>query len=208
MTIEKMTEFASETDAKNTDDLILKKGFPSKQKPARQWFNWLFNSLTVKVNEVIDALGTTTQSLATLKKDLGDAIDKKLDATANATSATKLKDARKISLQGAVSGSANFDGTGDINIQTTGGIGVNQTWQDLTNSRLPSTAYRNTTGSPKQIAITLAQATGYYVAISQDGSAWTVIQNGDGEAGIGCYAIIPPNYYYQANAFVRWMELI
>lgn len=55
MTILKLTEFAK-NGAKNTDDLDLEAGFPAAQKPARQWFNWLFNSLTLKINEIIDQL--------------------------------------------------------------------------------------------------------------------------------------------------------
>lgn len=55
MAITKLVEF-SKTGPKNTDGLALESGFPSDQKPARQWFNWLFNSLAVKVNEIIDQL--------------------------------------------------------------------------------------------------------------------------------------------------------
>lgn len=55
MAITKLTEFAK-TGAKNTDDLDLEAGFPAAQKPARQWFNWLFNSLGLKINEIIDQL--------------------------------------------------------------------------------------------------------------------------------------------------------
>lgn len=54
MIIEKLTEF-SKTGAKNTDELDLEAGFPVRIQPARQWMNWLFNSLTKKVNELIDA---------------------------------------------------------------------------------------------------------------------------------------------------------
>ncbi|WP_151867437.1 hypothetical protein [Acinetobacter soli] len=56
MTIEKLTEFAKDTDAKNLDGLTQNLGFPAKLQPARQWFNWLFNALTKKVNESIDAI--------------------------------------------------------------------------------------------------------------------------------------------------------
>ncbi|ONN58750.1 TetR family transcriptional regulator [Acinetobacter genomosp. 33YU] len=58
MTIEKLTEFAKLADDKssNTEGLELEKGFPSVVQPARQWFNWLFNSLTKKINEIIDAI--------------------------------------------------------------------------------------------------------------------------------------------------------
>lgn len=54
MAIEKLIEFAKDGQ-KNTDDLNLTDGFHVSKKPARQWFNWLFNSLTSKVNEIIDA---------------------------------------------------------------------------------------------------------------------------------------------------------
>ena len=54
MAIEKLSEFAKDGQ-KNTDDLNLTDGFPVSKKPARQWFNWLFNTLTSKVNEIIDA---------------------------------------------------------------------------------------------------------------------------------------------------------
>ena len=56
MPIEKLIEFAT-TGAKNTTGLDLEEGFPSNVKPARQWVNWLFNSLSVKINELIDYQG-------------------------------------------------------------------------------------------------------------------------------------------------------
>lgn len=54
MAIEKLTEFA-QTGQKDTDQLDLEVGFIVNRKPARQWFNWLFNTLTTKINEIIDA---------------------------------------------------------------------------------------------------------------------------------------------------------
>ncbi|QNY28183.1 phage tail protein [Acinetobacter seifertii] len=64
MTIEKLTEFAKLADDKssNTEGLVLEKGFPSSLQPARQWFNWLLNSLTKKINEMIDELGNTSNA--------------------------------------------------------------------------------------------------------------------------------------------------
>lgn len=89
MPIEKLPEFAKDGQ-KNTDDLTLIDGFPVGKKPARQWFNWLFNALMLKINEVIDV---------------------KLDKTANAVSATKLETSHTVSFSGAATGSFNFDGS-------------------------------------------------------------------------------------------------
>ena len=64
MSIEKLTEFASSDSAtKDITGLTLISGFPKTIQPARQWFNWLFNSLTVKINEIIDGLGNASDGL-------------------------------------------------------------------------------------------------------------------------------------------------
>jgi hypothetical protein len=97
--MDKLDEF-SLNGPKNTDGLTLLSGFPSNQKPARQWFNWLFNSITKKINEIIDG---------------------KLDAGANAVSAAKLETGRKITFTGVVKGEGTFDGSQDITIDTLGG---------------------------------------------------------------------------------------
>lgn len=97
--MDKLEEF-SLNGPKNTDGLTLLSGFPSNQKPARQWFNWLFNSITKKINEIIDG---------------------KLDASANAVSAAKLETGRKINFTGVVEGSGTFDGSQDITIKTVDG---------------------------------------------------------------------------------------
>ncbi|HHB0831486.1 TPA: hypothetical protein ACOQVU_000240 [Acinetobacter baumannii] len=94
--MDKLEEF-SLNGQKNIDGLTLLSGFPSNQKPARQWFNWLFNSITKKINEIIDG---------------------KLDADANAVSAAKLETGRKITFTGVVKGSQTFDGSQDISIDT------------------------------------------------------------------------------------------
>ncbi|RZG63929.1 MULTISPECIES: hypothetical protein [Acinetobacter] len=70
MTIDKLTVF-SETGDKNTDELNLSQGFPLKLQPARQWMNWLFNKITLKINSVIDGLG----ELDTNKVNTTDIVD-------------------------------------------------------------------------------------------------------------------------------------
>ena len=109
MAIEKLIEFAKDGQ-KNTDDLNLTDGFHVSKKPARQWFNWLFNSLTSKVNEIIDAdfvpkadivdnLTTDDAKKPVSSKQAKNLQDNKLDKTANAVSSSKLETARTISFQ-------------------------------------------------------------------------------------------------------------
>lgn len=70
MSIDKLVVF-SETGDNNTDGLNLTQGFPSKLQPARQWHNWLFNKITLKINSVIDGLN----DLVTNKVDSTDIVD-------------------------------------------------------------------------------------------------------------------------------------
>lgn len=65
MSIEKLNEFAKNVDSSgsNTEGLDLDNGFPSRLQPARQWFNWLFNKVTKKVNEIIDAHESSVTNL-------------------------------------------------------------------------------------------------------------------------------------------------
>lgn len=71
----------------------------------------------------------------------------------NAATATKLQTPRNIAISGAVSGSANFDGSGNITINTisNNAIGIGQTWQDVASQRANNTIYVNTTGKPIQV---------------------------------------------------------
>lgn len=55
MPISKIEEFAK-NGQKSTEGIILENGFPIEEKPARQWFNYLFNTSAKKTNEVIEAL--------------------------------------------------------------------------------------------------------------------------------------------------------
>ncbi|WP_446906160.1 hypothetical protein [Acinetobacter baumannii] len=142
MTIEKLSEFAKLADEKssNTEGLELEKGFPSRLQPARQWFNWLLNSITKKINEVIDekldkeATSASATKLATARKIGGVSFDgtadidlpgvnKKgnQDTSGNADTTTKLATPVNITFTGVVKGTGEFDGSGDITINTEGG---------------------------------------------------------------------------------------
>ena len=119
MAINKLPEFAKDGQ-KNTDDLNLTDGFPVSKKPARQWFNYLFNILSLKINEIIesdpvtrseiiDNLTTNDATKPLSAKQGKDLQDNKLGKTENAASAAKLATARTI-------GGVSFDGTANINL--------------------------------------------------------------------------------------------
>lgn len=71
MPISKIEEFAK-NGQKSTEGIILENGFPIEEKPARQWFNYLFNSSALKTNEVIDAVDLNTSNISTLSTELGE----------------------------------------------------------------------------------------------------------------------------------------
>lgn len=118
MAIDKLPEFAKDGQ-KNTDDLVLTDGFPVLKKPARQWFNWLFNTVSLKINEIIDNKIdfenivdnlTTDDATKPLSARQGKELqDNKLEKTGNAATATKLQNAREIN-------GTLFDGSEDITI--------------------------------------------------------------------------------------------
>ncbi|KAF1012286.1 MAG: hypothetical protein GAK29_04871 [Acinetobacter bereziniae] len=53
MAVNKLPEFAK-NGQKNTENLNQEEGFPVNLKPARQWFNFLFNKLSLSINQIID----------------------------------------------------------------------------------------------------------------------------------------------------------
>lgn len=97
------------------------------------------------------------------------------------------------------------------------GIGVNQTWQDVTASRTGGVTYTNTTGKPIYISVSAYNtATTSYMQFSID--SVDNIVDGDSDAGLnvgGCKMagqfIIPDGSAYQVNihngAFEKWNEL-
>ena len=95
----------------------------------------------------------------------------------------------------------------DVGTAMAGGIGVGQTWQDVTGSRISNTIYQNTTGKPIQIIIDLNQDISYVVMVANSTGPFMTVGNGDGNAGIVVSAIIPNNGRYIASSFSRWHEL-
>ena len=82
-----------------------------------------FNGSTAKSINVtpasIGAAATSHSHTTANITDLTDKLNEKLDADANAVSASKLATARTITLTGDVSGSTSFDGSGNVSITTT-----------------------------------------------------------------------------------------
>lgn len=94
-----------------------------------------------------------------------------------------------------------------------GGVGVGQTWQNLTGSRAFDTSYRNTTGKPIQILVSVQGAINSQsnadLEVSADNSAWVKIANIGRGGGNGnsapiptVSAIIPDQIYYRITIVV------
>jgi hypothetical protein len=143
MTIEKLTEFAK-TGQKNTDDLDLETGFIVNRKPARQWFNWLFSTLTTKINEIIDAdfmpksdvidnLTTDDATKPVSAKQARLLQDNKLGKNENAASATNCG-------RSVVAGNG-LSGGGELNVNRTVTLGTPSTVTASTTNSTTSTSH-------------------------------------------------------------------
>lgn len=92
------------------------------------------------------------------------------------------------------------------------GIGISQTWQDVSGSRLAQTSYQNTTGKPIMVAIKVnAGSSGSLTfQVSDNGSSWLSVGSFVGSGRQENYVIVPPNWYYRSDSngsIERWMEL-
>ena len=162
MAIEKLPEF-SKNGQKNTDKLVLEDGFPVNIKPARQWFNFLFNQLTLSINqiidenyiqhsEIIDNLTSSSADKPVSAKQAKNLQDNKLDKDANAVSATKLETSRTVQFSGAATGSFNFDGSSNSSAVLT-----------LANSGVAA----NTYGGGLKIPVVTVNAKGLIIGVSE-----------------------------------------
>ena len=137
----------------------------------------------------------------------------------NASSASKLATARNIALSGAVSGNANFDGSGNITINTTANnaIGVDQSWQVVTSSRARETTYFNSTGKPIQVLVSFPDSNNGSPRIQVLVDNLTIINHqydSGGSYGSGQYSfIVPSGQTYRVNTPfgavdpILWTEL-
>jgi hypothetical protein len=96
------------------------------------------------------------------------------------------------------------------------GLGVDQTWQDMTSSRAFNTTYQNTTGKPIFIGVSATVANGgtmnLTVSPNSDMSALVIADRAsDINDPIGVSAIIPNNIYYKVTvgtaSGLYWAEL-
>lgn len=198
MSIEKLEEFARDGQ-KNTDELILTDGFPRPKFPARQWFNYLFNMLSLKINELIDLdpiskteivdnLTTDDAAKPVSAKQAKKLNDNKLGKTENAASATKLATDRNIN-------GVAFDGTKDIEIPM---FGVGQSTKPVT--RIVNTEYTNPTNKTIVAYFTIkvgtyGTSTGYCDS-EEVGRIYCDV--GSGGSVVGQIAIsVPPNSKYK-----------
>lgn len=100
----------------------------------------------------------------------------------------------------------------DNAVSSVPGVGIGQTWQDVTGSRSEGTSYQNTSGGPMGVAISHTGASGTF-EVSTDGVTWVVVYDLDGDNENGTkdnfYAVIPDNHYYRmvGGAASRWSEL-
>ncbi len=89
------------------------------------------------------------------------------------------------------------------------GIGYDQSWQNLTASRIANTKYQNTSGRPISVSVRSlnSNTNGSWLQVSADDIVWHTVHfvdNNTSSAGL----IVPPNHYYRfVQAFSAWFEL-
>lgn len=71
--IEKIIEFAKEGQ-RSIEGLVLDLGFPRAEKPAREWFNYLFNKSFSSINMLIDQINQMRADIELLKEVAADVI--------------------------------------------------------------------------------------------------------------------------------------
>ena len=88
-------------------------------------------------------------------------------------------------------------------------LGVGQTWQDVSGSRVASTVYQNTTGKPIQVNIAWNNITGAIEWSPNGSSGWVDASTQGGAGGIKASTVIIPvaGYYRTTSAFTYWSEL-
>ena len=92
------------------------------------------------------------------------------------------------------------------------GVGVSQTWQDMSGSRAAATSYQNTTGQPIMVSVRGYNSTKRTLEVSTDNVTWVIITySNDNADAWAMQAIVPDNHYYRINGSLSsltvWAEL-
>lgn len=107
-------------------------------------------------------------------------------------------------------------GANPVWAQGGGGLGANQTWQDLSASRAVNTSYQNTEGTPIEIAVVFSGANSENrLQVSSDNATWFDVALASGnQFEMSGSAVIPDDYYYRlqrtsgaATTIHSWSEL-
>jgi hypothetical protein len=90
------------------------------------------------------------------------------------------------------------------------GIGVGQTWQNVTNNRATGTPYQNTTGKPIMVVVLPASFNAVSLLVSSDNINWVYVGTGSAfsssDNSIG--GIVPVQHWYKTSGNHRnWAEL-
>lgn len=93
-----------------------------------------------------------------------------------------------------------------VNGADTTSIGIGQTWQNLTGSRVTGTSYTNSTGRPIMVHVNFSTSSTQFLQVSVDGVTWIRVGGGQGFNGT---FIVPNNHLYRlaAGTIVYWGEL-
>lgn len=87
-------------------------------------------------------------------------------------------------------------------------IGVGQTWQDVTDSRVSGTTYTNSTGKPIYIMVGSSAVAGNTGTITVGGVVvLSIVEGGDSNQSFGC--IVPNGVVYVVSmaSIGKWVEL-
>lgn len=90
------------------------------------------------------------------------------------------------------------------------GVGISQTWQDVTSSRSSNTSYQNTTGLPIMVSLSISTGSQKFVYVSSDNLTFIEIGRGDASQTTESFSfIVPDDYYYKTSSgtIAKWAEL-
>jgi len=89
------------------------------------------------------------------------------------------------------------------------GLGVGQTWQDVSASRAVNTSYQNNTGKPILVSIMQDWGSEQFLEVSPDNANWVKVGVFNAKRKNNVQTIVPDKWYYRSGAFSSgiWSEL-